>query len=170
MVALGILSPVLVDPQHRSRYVGGEPKSAPGFGDDDAIRRVMRFIPDLDRKVGSNVVDQFAERGDILRCLVADPGDAVVIDDDLLGGRSIVRLGKGSLDDAAVCNSTVDGEQIPPGTFDLFRRWARAAKEIPDKTPDGHRRSRCNGGIPRRAQGNQKGLWHICKHGSLRKA
>ena len=123
-------------------------KAVPGFGDDDAVGRIMRIVAYLDREIRANIVDMIREQRDILGALVTDPGDAVVVDDQQWSGRSVVLL-QADVDDAAVGNPARRREQVAPPPFHLFGAGPGPSEEIP-----GNARSsgcaRCDGGeIPR---------------------
>jgi hypothetical protein len=62
--------------------VGVQAKTAPGFGDDDAVAGVMGVVANLDGQIDANVADVFGEQGNILGALIGDPRNPVGVDED----------------------------------------------------------------------------------------
>ena len=77
--------------------VRGDAEATPGFGDDNAVSRIMEIVTDLDGQISSDVADVIGEGGNVLGALVGDAGDAVVVD-----GRRGVWVGSSGAKGASV--------------------------------------------------------------------
>ena len=69
-----------------------QPQPTPRLGNNNAVRRVVRQIANLNRKIRPDAMDVLRQGGNVLGALVSDAGDSVVVDDDLWRRRSNVGL------------------------------------------------------------------------------
>ena len=105
-------------------------QAAPGFGDDDAVGRVVRVVTDLDGKVGADIADVIGKQSDVLGALIGDAADTVVVNDDERHRVRVVLLQRG-LGDAAIGDAARGCEKVAAVPFNLLSAWSGPPEGIP---------------------------------------
>ena len=115
--------------------LGFHAEAAPIFGDDDAVSGVAGVVADLDGLVDAVAGSAFGEKGDVLRAVVGDAGDAVAVEQEVGRGTDAFGAVVGAgVDDAAVGDAAVEGEVLTSAAFELDGRGATAADVKPGGT------------------------------------
>jgi hypothetical protein len=116
-------------------------KTAPGFGDDDAVAGVLGVVADLDGEIHAEMADVFGEAGYVLQALVAYAGNFVLIAKDIWRGifyaeiagfdfRAAVGPIEAGVDEGGIGDPSLSGEKLTALTFDLFRGRAAVVEDV----------------------------------------
>lgn len=135
-------------------------QAAPGLSHDDAVLRVMKIVANLNGEIDADIADVFCEGADVLSALVADTGDAVVVDEHAGSAGWIIRFA-GSIGDGAVGDAAHGGEKVAALALHLFRRGNRTSKEIPSHASGGGCANRDRGDEPRGAECEGQRVWKV---------
>lgn len=143
------------------RLGAGDLEAAPVFGDDDGVGWVVVVVADLDGEVDAKAAHLIGEAGDVLYRLVGDPGDAVVEEEHLGAGGTILEAG-GAFEKAAVEGGGVDktavrdaagvGEAGPASLLDGFRGGAGSPQHDDRDRCGGNQTRSKTSGLHRRAE------------------
>ncbi len=162
--------------------VGGHAEAAPVFGDDDAVAGVARVEADLDGEVDAHLMDEVGEGGYVLGALIGDAGDLVTVEQHggSVAGERGVRLGAGvgarvevgrggpaSVGDAAVGDTSGEGELVAAETFALFGGGSTADIDVGSGGTNGNDAGSDADQVPRRAQERRQMNWDIQNHRRL---
>ncbi len=136
------------------RIGGTQPQPAPRLRDDNAVRRIAWRIAHLNRQVRPYTVHPIRERTHILRTLIRNTGNPIVVDDDRKEpepSRSTCTdscsarvspcpcLCNHRVHDGPIGDTTGTGKQFTALALNLFGSRLAPREKIADNTdPDGH--------------------------------
>jgi len=110
-----------------------EPEAGPGLGNEDAVAGVARVVPDLDGLIEAEAADAVGEAGDVLRAVIGDPCEAVVVEEDVRGGGDAVfAVERAGVDEIAVRDASGESDVFAATALEFFRGGAARADQPPD--------------------------------------
>lgn len=124
-------------------------KPGPLLGDDYAVLGAVLVVAHGAGETGADLggIDDFAHSGDVLRALVFDAGDSVVVFEEGKGA-AVAGIDFADVEQHAVDEAAGLGEGSAAGAFDFIGSGTAAANPPGNAGGDGHDKSQPGGSFP----------------------